>query len=315
MKRSYLVVSLSLIVSLGACSSGEISTPVGTNTTGGTLRSGPTGHDTKTTAGIKRTSRSHALLALHAIVAASQRTMHAGSSRIAISIAASDLSRQVGALRIHGAGAFDYANREGMFSMSVPSIEGSPGGTVTMILDDGVLYERLPKAAHMGTPWIKFDLSSAFAGLGQTGPFGLGDPEQNVSFLAGATKAIDRGTGTVRGTRVERYRVKIDLARAARRLGPTLHVGFQEIEAMLGGTTLPADVFVDSAGRLRRMHVRFILDPSAFGDGTQAPRVVRFDETVDLFDFGVPVRVTLPPTSQVTDVTGMVGGQQGSSSG
>jgi hypothetical protein len=313
MKRWNLVVVFISIVWLGACSTGGNST-AGSTTTGGTTTIGRSDHTTRTTPSGRSTSRPHRRSALPVIVAASTRTMQAGSSRLAIAIGASDLSGQVGDLHIQGNGAFDYATRQGQFSMAIPSIAGSPGGSVAMILDHGVLYERIPNAAQSGTPWIKIDLSSAFGGLGQTSAFGLGDPEQNVSFLAGATKALDRGTATVRGATVERYRVLLDLARAARRLSPAAHVGFQEIEAMLGGTTLPADVFVDSAGRLRRMHVRFVLNPSAFGNGSQTPTVVRFDETVDLYDFGVPVHVTPPPASEVTDVTGMIGAP-GSTSG
>jgi len=89
---------------------------------------------------------------LHTVVAASRKTMRAGSSRIALKIEATSSLGSTGYFSVRGSGAFDYANRKGHLSMSIPSAEGQRGGMISMILDENVLFERLPSAARVGTP-------------------------------------------------------------------------------------------------------------------------------------------------------------------
>jgi hypothetical protein len=72
---------------------------------------------------------------------------------------------------------------------------------------------------------------------------------------------------------------------------------------MLRGTsgTIPVDVWVDGAGRVRRETMSF-----SYG---KALRGAQMAMTMNFSDFGSPVTVTVPPADQVQDVTSLIAKQ------
>jgi hypothetical protein len=64
----------------------------------------------------------------------------------------------------------------------------------------------------------------------------------------------------------------------------------------MGNQPIGVDVWLDDQGLPRRMSESFSFDK------TMTMRL-----TMDLYDFGAPVQVTPPPTSQVVDVTSLMG--------
>ena len=70
---------------------------------------------------------------------------------------------------------------------------------------------------------------------------------------------------------------------------------------MTGQSTLPADVWIDDNGLVRRIALDLNVRSSA---GTVAATV-----SMDLYDYGRQPAVTVPPASQVTDITSRIASQ------
>jgi hypothetical protein len=72
---------------------------------------------------------------------------------------------------------------------------------------------------------------------------------------------------------------------------------------------IPADVFLDDHGRLRRMHLTLTIHPQALGlGGAKRGSAIEFAEIIDLYHFGVEIHVSPPPASRVVDIGGLVQG-------
>ncbi|MBM3677955.1 MAG: hypothetical protein FJW96_08745 [Actinobacteria bacterium] len=158
-----------------------------------------------------------------------------------------------------------------------------------------VMYARSPAfAANLppGKEWMRFDLDAAarnqgidFSGLvasqGTLGP-----------LEHGIEKTTKLETGEVAGVRATRYRVVLDVARAAAKV-PAFG---KQITALEGATgirlrQLKYDVWIDGDGLLRR--VRFAIplaSEAARGSSTT---------TMTFTDFNQPVEVTAPPADLV----------------
>lgn len=79
----------------------------------------------------------------------------------------------------------------------------------------------------------------------------------------------------------------------------------------MAGTTMVADVWLDDQGLVRKLHDRETdpVDPALAGSGVStpstAPAFTTSDTTFVFSSFGKPVTITIPPASQVTDMTQM----------
>jgi hypothetical protein len=107
------------------------------------------------------------------------------------------------------------------------------------------------------------------------------------------------GTESVRGAPTTHYRADVDFAKAAAKRGlPAADI--TALEKALGTNTLPVDLWIDGQGAARRLqyHVPLpkVSTTSAAGQSGE------LTETLDLYDFGVPVAVSPPPASQVAEL-------------
>ena len=75
------------------------------------------------------------------------------------------------------------------------------------------------------------------------------------------------------------------------------------MDAHQGGSQIPADVWIDAQGRVRRMRLSLKL-PSSPSSTTAAGTMT---QTIEYYDFGVPVTATVPPVSEVTDTSDLIG--------
>jgi hypothetical protein len=191
----------------------------------------------------------------------------------------------------------------------------------------------IPQEQHK--PWVKFELPKEVADQSAFGP-GLGlwagdgpvDPTEALRYLKAASSKVEVvGEEQVRGEPTTRYAVTLDPAKQAAQLPAELAASFEEM-----GLTFPkpADVWIDRQGRLRKMRYAAAMKvpadampgegASTQGAPTQgtptqgtptqgaptqgaptqgASDRVTVDSTLELYDFGVEVRVTPPPASQV----------------
>jgi hypothetical protein len=240
--------------------------------------------------------------AAEVVRASPAKTIDSGTSRVALEV---NLETGTGGqAAVRGDGVFDMRAKRGTFTLDLGALAGSlGGGNVESVLDGQTMYVKLPApAASAGKPWFRVDLASAAqqagVNLGSLGQLRQSDPTQALEYLRGATDDVRRvGEEQVRGVSTTHYRATVDLNKAAASLPPDARAANDELVKSLGTSTLPSDVWIDDDGRVRRM--RFSLDADGSGPGPATT------VNLELFEFGVPVTVEVPPADQVTDLTNL----------
>ncbi len=98
------------------------------------------------------------------------------------------------------------------------------------------------------------------------------------------------------------HNVQLDLEKAATNAAAKQAIA--RLEKQLGTKTIPANVWVDSDGRVRRLALtETIKNP---GTGITSTGPISAQVTEDLSDFGTAVNVSAPPSGQTTDLTSKV---------
>jgi hypothetical protein len=115
-------------------------------------------------------------------------------------------------------------------------------------------------------------------------PFGVQEPAAAIDLLRGVTAVRSYGGAEVQGIGTKRYEVDIDLAKAIAATPEARRGDLHLLDGKLGNDKeLWADVFVDSAGRVRRIvlpvHTSMV---RPYGDDKRIPQLV----SVDYSDFG-----------------------------
>jgi hypothetical protein len=245
---------------------------------------------------------------------APKKTTDARSSRMEVVIERpGEQGGQAAPIKITGEA--DYQAHRGHMLIDLSQF-GLPGPPIDAVFDNATVYEKFPSALGAALPpgksWVKVDLATAGQSIGVDAS-GLsqsqaGDPSQTLDYLRGASDNITRvGTEDVRGTQTTHYRAVVDLNKAAAQ-SPTARDAIKSTVKLLGSSTQPVDVWVDTDGRVRRMKYTVDLTkskvPTSAGVGSGS---VAF--TLELFDFGVPVQAQLPPPDQVVDLSALQGGK------
>ena len=179
---------------------------------------------------------------------------------------------------------------------------------------DFVLYTRLPifrRALPGRKEWMKLDLGKAGRELGfdhgQVSQMGHGDPTQSLRYLravSGRTTKV--GAETVRGVETTHYRATVDLRKYPSLVPPAqrpeARKSIDRLIELSGTSRVPTEVRVDARNVVRRLRTSMAF--KATPGSTERGRV---DQTIDLFDFGVKVRVRPPPAARVVDATRLTG--------
>lgn len=240
------------------------------------------------------------------LVSAASATRRVGSARVVMDITTPSPS---GTLTMHGTGAFAFHGHEaGEMSLSVTG----PGGASTSIderIIGTVIYMRSPILSQEipgSKPWLRFDLQKIGKKMGIN--FGAlmntsstSDPTQSLTYLQAASNSIQNlGTESAGGVTTTHYQAVVDMrkamklmvARASAADKAAVRSTYQNLLAQTGITTYPMDVWVDSRGLVRKMHMQMPMPNS--GESMEM--------TMTLSDFGAPVKVSAPSASQVTDL-------------
>ena len=135
--------------------------------------------------------------------------------------------------------------------------------------------------------WTKQDALDAFPPTLEAA-----DPFVAVDLVRGVVKIDPWGGGEVRGASAFRYRVDIDVRKAAAAAPPERAPLLQRLAQEAGEGVMKGDVFVDSSGRLRRVQL-----PAEMRTGTPPTRVDGevIAVTIDFCDFGTPANIVVPP--------------------
>jgi hypothetical protein len=248
-----------------------------------------------------------------AVAAALRQTTAAGSAKIAT---ATQVGVGQASLPITATGVIGFTNQTADLTETLPGNQGT--GETRFV--NGILYERLPGTlvAQLsgGRPWISLDVSKLSGQGGNLQPLIADvptDPSTVLGFLRGAGDQVDTiGPETVDGTPTTHYTVLINLDKAAAGQSAQAQNAVHALERQLGTNTLPAQVWLDSDGRLRKIAMRETLTGSASTPSTTPSTTsagnISFDFTATLSDFGVPVAIATPPADQTTDLTNLLNG-------
>lgn len=188
----------------------------------------------------------------------------------------------------------------------VPPGERSEGTKVGMVMTDEAMYMQYPGLAKEtgGKHWIRLD----FASLGADNVLGPmvqqlrdADPSKNVAFLEGAQDVTTVGVEDVRGVSTTRYKFTIDLQKAMAEAPANIRDLMSKAATQLGGLgSIPGEVWLDGEGLPRRFTYELALPIPG------APVTVK--TTMEMFDFGQPVSVTLPADNDVIDAAELQNG-------
>ena len=180
-----------------------------------------------------------------------------------------------------GAGIYDWSTDTGQTTYEVP------GGRIQQRLLGPDLYLALPQQ-----PEAFFKLGTAEVAASPVG--GTVDPSAQLHLLAAVSEAEIVGKEEVRGEQTTHYRGTYEVARA---LKGARGVQQPALKSLLGvaATAQKAayDVYLDQDGLLRRLE-QTVEVPSA-------GQMLMVTTTLELYDFGIDVKVMAPPGATVRD--------------
>lgn len=184
-----------------------------------------------------------------------------------------------------GEGIYDWSTDMGQTTYDIPV------GKVLQRLLGPDLYLALPQQ-----PKVFFKLKTADVASSPVG--GTVDPSAQLHLLAAVETAEAVGEEEVRGEPTTHYRGTYDVARAIRggrgvqqpALTSLLGVAKDMKEASY-------DVFLDEDGLLRRLQQTVEVPPSEATGGQE----LAVTTTLELYDFGIEVKVLPPPAAAVRD--------------
>ena len=256
---------------------------------------------------------------LPVLLDAMQKTTDAGSARMAI-----DLTFTSPQQTVHVTGDVEYVMdptdptslRERVV-LDIPSLGMMPGGPVEMIIGKGsVIYVRAPMFASLipaTTPWISVD-PSALPGSGNElgAATAAANPAAILAVVKDALTVEEVGADTVDGSDATHYRATLDMVKLLPLLAdmasednkPTA-AEMQHAKDQLkkvGLETLPIELWVSEDGFLDQMQLAPDLskvDPEHPGTS--------FSLTLTLSDIGADISIDVPPASQVTDISDLLG--------
>jgi hypothetical protein len=235
---------------------------------------------------------------------ADQTLASAGSARVTARVSVSGVAKTPTVTKITG--VIDFTHRNVRFTLDTSAL-GARG--ITCLIVGGVVYvsvdflKSLTRGKSLnvptGTRWLKLDPGTpGAAGSGSLSP---GDPTANLDFLRGVTGNVqDLGSATVGGAKTTHYEFTMDLTQAVQRAPASQRAQVQQaVNAIGGAKTIPAAMWIDAQGRMRRFSTTI--------DERQGSGTAHIAETVEYSSFGTPVSVSAPPASQVFDFSQFLG--------
>lgn len=244
------------------------------------------------------------LLAIDVVRAAPQRTMDASTARVELTVKFSGLPKNLGStLDSTAEGELDFVNQRSHMKMDVGGLFDTE-----MIMDGYVFYMNMGGLlGDPAKPWIRADVAD-WVDVSRLQSSGNGasqnDPSQTLQWLRGMSNDVKSlGIETVRGVRTTHYRGTIDMTRAMEELTAALsdsapaaiREAFERQQRTMPSSQT-VDVWIDDDGLARRMRYT-----SSMGSDLPQLKGVKMETSIELFDFGKPVNISLPQPEEVQD--------------
>lgn len=160
-------------------------------------------------------------------------------------------------------------------------------GAIRVIMVDGTTYARLPRSMNpAGKPYLLVSRSSSNSIVSQLAA-SLDSALSSASlgsvslFTRAANSVQNKGTQTINGVQTTHYSIVVDVTKL-----PDSMAGKSDL-TQSGITTLPLDVYVDTAGRPVQVTERF----SVSGQ--------KVSTTSTVSNYNKPVTITAPPPNHV----------------
>ena len=232
-----------------------------------------------------------------------------------------------GTLSFSAEGGFDTPAKRSQMTIDLSSLAelmkqvgSSLGGTVTgdlgdssdwklqAVMDGDVVYLQFPLIAKElpdGKTWVKGNAQefskTDTSGLDQFGSLSGMDPRDVFGFLKAVSGSIEAvGSEEVRGASTSHYRAKLDPAKLTELVPADQREtlgGVDEAARQAGLTELPLDVWIDADNRIRKLAIELDAKMPGSDESLQASFVV------ELYDYGTPLELDLPPADQVADAS------------
>lgn len=209
-------------------------------------------------------------------------------------------------------GAFDLDAGRGVITTELPAVAGVPLGKIEAVVDGGALYWKVPGllADQVGKDWVKLDVGEAsnkLAGVDISGlaRAGTGNPTYALENLRGATDVTVVGEERVRGDLTTHYKAVVDVDKAIAAAPEDQRDALKRANDFLGNRTIPADVWLDVEGRLRKLQYSVDLSKSGAPGSDQAGKPTF---TYELYEFGTVVKADVPSKDQTANLTDLLPG-------
>ena len=250
-----------------------------------------------------------------AVAASYQATRAAGTAR-------GEFTLTFGGQTVSGQGVGDFGTGVAAGTITLPN-DVDP---VDVVSTGDALYVHLPASYRMitsGKPWVKLDRAALTSLVGdQLGVMGSGGtiaPTDVLNYVKGVSGDVQPvGTEQVRGTETTHYTANVDLTKVAAQLPAAAQNGGKQAATVVG-QPVPADLWVDAQGRLRKLTLT--IDASKIKAGPSSGGATRTlptgtgTATFELYDFGANVTAKAPPADQVSDIGSMIGSFLGGKAG
>ncbi len=267
------------------------------------------------------TTGSHPAAAPADLAGPAAESASAGSAAFTLSMTAE--SPGVQSTLISGAGTIDLASHVDRMTASIPMVSSVLGGrtSATVVTDGNGVYLQVPALSVLtgGRSWLEAS-TSVTGSSGSLALAALGDPSRLLGSLGSATGSVTKvGTPRLDGVNTTEYQSTVSLTGLVAGLA---HRTQSEASAStaagvadaLGSPTVPITVWVGADDRVHQLSVSLdlshptvsgvlhSLDPSLLGSG-RAGAGPNLTVTVGLSRYGSPVSDSVPPDTQVVNLT------------
>lgn len=175
-------------------------------------------------------------------------------------------------------------------------------GIMEMITDGDDTYMKSPLLSMFGDsekPWVRMDTDEVSDGEVTSGA--PSDPTKFLEFLENTGSEIEElGNEEVRGVDTIHVRTTLDMEEIMKSAPAEDQEEMQKQLDEMGGafTEIPLEAWVDEDGMVRRIQMDF--DLADLGDEEMGEGTMLL--TIEMYDFGEPVDITIPDPSEVSEM-------------